>query len=441
MPFRTIPGRNAGYAMLAFDTEGRERTDPDGANGFLSARIADDLSGASITDVFILSHGWKGDVPAAIDQYDRWISAMDDCASDVARLTSLRQNFRAYRIGVHWPSLPWGDEELGAPSVASFSPMADLVDTYEARLGSRPGLREALERVVAAAAREPDARRLPADAEAAYHDIDTLLAEVGAIGEAGAPGDDREPFDPQTYFEAAREEASFGFGDLGGILAPLRQLSFWKMKQRARDVGEGGMHSFLGELQDAASGRDMRFHLMGHSFGAIVASAMVCGPRSQARRIEPVASMALIQGALSLWSYCDDIPVAPGNTGYFRRLITGRSVAGAIVTTRSVHDTAVGRYYPLGAGVARQVSFDPDELPRYGALGSFGARALVPEASDVGMLGVDGDYGFEAGHIYNLEASEFIRDGSGASGAHNDIDGPEVAHAVLQAASVSEAGR
>ena len=45
-----------------------------------------------------------------------------------------------------------------------------------------------------------------------------------------------------------------------------------------------------------------------------------------------------------------------------------------------------------------------------------------------------GEYDFAAGGVYNLEASEFISHGGGASGAHSDIDGPEVAHVIWAAA-------
>jgi len=50
------------------------------------------------------------------------------------------------------------------------------------------------------------------------------------------------------------------------------------------------------------------------------------------------------------------------------------------------------------------------------------------------MLPADADYNFAPGKIYNLEGSRFIANGSGTSGAHNDIAGPEVAHAIWQAA-------
>ncbi len=433
MSYRTVPGSRSRYALVAFGADGRERDDDADASGVLfSERVAADVASARPSDVFVFCHGWKGDVPAAEEQYGRWIAAMEGGAG-LADAGRRRPGFSPFWIGVHWPSQPWGDEELGSGD-ASFLP-SDPVDLYVARLGDRPGLREAVTAVFAAAARDPAADRLPPDAEAAYRRIDALLTEVGSEGEAAAPGDDREPFDAHAYFEVARgdAEADFGFGDLGGILGPLRQLSFWKMKERARTVGEGGMHAFLVSLLQAGEGAGTRVHLMGHSFGCIVVSAMLCGPAGTARPLG-VHSLALVQGALSHWSYCKDIPVAPGIPGYFSRLLDAGTVLGPIVTTRSVHDAALSRFYPLGAGVADEVSFGPGGYPRYGALGAFGAQALAPRASDLAMEAAGKTYPFEPGHVYNLEASMFIRKGEGASGAHNDIDGPEVAHMIWSAA-------
>jgi hypothetical protein len=83
---------------------------------------------------------------------------------------------------------------------------------------------------------------------------------------------------------------------------------------------------------------------MGHSFGCIVVSAMLAGPRG-AGLIRPVHSAALLQGAFSLWSYCSDIPVARGRPGYFHGVVNGGRVAGPIITSQSTFDVAVGRYY------------------------------------------------------------------------------------------------
>jgi pimeloyl-ACP methyl ester carboxylesterase len=382
--------------------------------------------------VFLMSHGWMGDMPAAIYQYDRWFGAQVARTADQERMAQRRPGFKPLRIGVHWPSKPWGDEEFVVAT--NYGLPEDLVELYVARLGDRHGLREAVTTVVHAAAEQPDAREVPPVAAAAYQEINAMLAELGENGEGAAPGSDREPFDPQACFAVAQEEASFGLCDrLGVILAPLRQLSFWKMKQRARLVGEAEMTEFLTALQEAVGSRDVRFHLMGHSFGCIVVSAMLCRKRAHPSHAKPVASLVLVQGALSLWSYCEKIPVVPGRSGYFCSLITEKMVTGPILTTRSTFDTANRRFYPLGTGFADQVDFEPGEFPRYGALGTYGAQGLMPGGNDRPMRPETEEYRFAAGGIYNLEASKFIVNGRGAAGAHNDIAGAEVAHAIWEA--------
>jgi pimeloyl-ACP methyl ester carboxylesterase len=434
MPYRSIPGGSSRYALVAFDQEGHESTkDPDGLAGCFSRRLISDFAQDTVTDVFLISHGWMGDMPAAIDEYDHWFGAQVASTADQERMARRRPGFKPLRIGVHWPSKPWGNEEFGG-AAAAYSLPDDMVELYVARLGDRRGLREAVTTVVRAAAEQPDAQQMPPAAAAAYRDINAMLAELGTDGEGAAPGSDREPFDPRAHFAVAQEEASFGLGDsLGVILAPLRQLSFWKMKQRACLVGETGMMELLAALQQAAGSRDVRFHLMGHSFGCIVVSAMLCGAPAHPSLAKPVASLALVQGALSLWSYCEKIPVVPGRSGYFRSLITDKKVTGPILTTRSFFDTANRCFYPLGAGIADQVEFGPAELPRYGALGTYGAQGLTRDGNDLPMRSATDDYRFAAGGIYNLQASEFIRNGGGAAGAHNDIAGPEVAHAIWEA--------
>src|SRR5207248_1125300 len=151
---------------------------------------------------------------------------------------------------------------------------------------------------------------------------------------------------------------------------------------------------------------------MGHSFGCIVVSAALAGPPGGASLPRPVGSLLLVQGALSLWSYCADIPARPGTAGYFHAILAEGRVAGPVVTTRSRHDRAVGWWYPLGARVARQVvfalggSFDVQTAwPTYGAVGAFGLRGPGLELSDGALLPADGGYDFRCGRIYNLDSS------------------------------------
>jgi hypothetical protein len=430
------------YYLIAFDGSGRERTDdPD---GLMSRRAAATVEQEPITDVFIFSHGWLGDLPSARGQYHRWIGAMAARADDIERMRQARPGFRPLLIGLHWPSLPWGDEALGGSAV-SFSPLeppveeppvAEQVDAYAARLVDTPAARAALTTILTAVRENPDPPELPPDVRDAYAALDRELA-LGAGGVAAPPGADREPFDAErAYRNAAGQAVSFGGLGWRMLLVPLQQASFWKMKDRARQFGESGGHALLSDLQRAAGARDVRFHLMGHSFGCIVASATVAGPGGRGALPRPVHSVALVQGALSHWSYCAEIPARPGQAGYFRALVDGR-VAGPIVTTQSVYDTAVGRFYPMAAGVRGQVSFDPNDLPTYGAVGTFGARGPGVDIVDLDMQQPDMAYAFAAGTVYNLEGSGFIREGGGPSGAHSDINGPGVAHAVWEAARAS----
>jgi hypothetical protein len=435
MPVEPVPGTNLTYYLIAFDASGRERTE--GAGERLSRRVVDLLTREPITDVFLMSHGWKGDVPAARDQYERWIGAMSWCDDDVARMRQARPGFRPLLIGLHWPSLPYGDESLsGSVSFATGGdPIEVLIDQAAEGIADTPAARAALRTVFNAAGEDVAPPTLPPEVRAAYRVLDREAA-LGDEGVAGAPGADREPFDPERFYQAALEDpVSFGIFGTGGILSLLQQLSFWKMKDRARRIGETGGFELLTDLQRAAPAeRNLRFHLMGHSFGCIVMSATLAGPGGRGTLVRPVDSVALVQGALSLWSYCSEIPMAQGRAGYFAAVVAGRKVAGPVITTQSEFDTAVGRLYPWAAGVARQVVFALGELPKYGAVGAFGIRGPGPDVVDLEMQPAGHAYEFAPGKVYNLQSSRYVREGGGLSGAHSDIAHPEVAHAVWQAA-------
>jgi hypothetical protein len=436
MPLESVPGSALGYYLIAFDAAGRERAEVDGE--FLSRRVVDLLAREPITDVFLMSHGWKGDMPAAREQYGNWIGAMARCAEDLARMRQARAGFRPLLVGLHWPSLPYGDESLGGGvsfDVASGDTIETLVAQAAEKTADTMATRAALRIIFTAAAEDVAPPILPHKVRAAYQVLDQET-EPRSDSAAASRDADREPFDPEQFYQAAQEDAvSFGGFGTSGILSVLQQISFWKMKDRARHFGETGGFGLLTALQVAAgAGRDVRFHLMGHSFGCIAMSATVAGPGGRGTLVRPIDSLALVQGALSLWSYCSALPVTPEKAGYFASIMADRKVAGPVITTQSEFDTAVGRLYPLAAGVARQVSFTPGDLPRYGGVGTFGLRGPGPEIADLEMQPANAPYAFSSGAVYNLESSRYIREGGGVSGAHSDICHAEVAHGVWQAA-------
>lgn len=446
MSIENVLGTSVQYYLVAFNAAGKER---DEAEGKMSQKILDVLFNEPITDVFLFTHGWLGDIGAARNQYNKWVKAMSKNLADIEQIQKARSEFRPLLIALHWPSLPWGNEELGNSSesfavqefaVQEVSPVEQLVEEYVKRIANTETAKQALRTIFLSAMENVAPDTLPPEVCEAY-EVLNREARLNAEGEGAAPGRDHESFDPESIFQDAENDpTSYGNLDWGSMLAPSRTLSFWKMKDRARQFGESGGFQLLSKLQQATS-NDVQFHLMGHSFGCIVVSATLAGPDGCGTLVRPVNSVALVQGALSLWSYCSDIPVAPGRAGYFRSVVADSKVTGCIITTQSENDTAVSKMYPLGAGLRQQVEFPAKadgsfELPKYGGLGTFGARGPGLEIVDMKMLPVNGSYQFEAGKIYNLDSTEFICDKTrgGLGGAHSDIAKPEVAHAIWQAA-------
>ena len=434
MPFRQLGGEAGVYALLAFDGSGAERgDDADGANGKLSVRILDQLSAdPAITDVFLMAHGWNGDIEDAIDQYDRWFGAMAARPADRDAMARRWPRFTPYRIGLHWPSKAWATRSSAERRRSPRSPTPS--PPIPSALAGGPASARKL-RWSSSRPRGVKAPQLPAEAARAYRSIDRLLVELGAEGEGAAPGSDRQPFDPETCSRRRAARRISGSAATCKDTAPLRALSFWKMKQRASAVGESGAHDFATQLQAAVAGREVRFHLMGHSFGCILVCATIMGPKAGAP-LAPVASAALVQGAMSLWSMCETIPTNPGLSGYFRNILADRKVLGATITTRSRFDTANGRFYPIGAGLAQEVAFKAGQLPRYGAVGRLACRSRVASRR----------YGdARCGQRLCLlrrwrlqsRSQRLHYQGNGLAGAHSDIAGPEVAHATWSAARSS----
>jgi hypothetical protein len=435
MPIRTVPNTDGqNYYLINFDSDGKERAADDG--GVLSQALLEKLKNQPVTDVFIMSHGWLGDIDDAKAQYDKWMANMWGCADDLVAMKQKRPSFRPLLIGMHWPSKPFGNEDAGG--AFAFETAETGEDVVGAAVGEQIALfnasdeiRPQLETIYKAyqALDTPDA--LPAEVRDAYLQINQKLG-IGA--------EDREAFDPEAIYqnslEADQEQddlANFGGGfSWGDLLAPLRVLSFWRMKDRARSFGESGANDLMRKMQQATAGRDVRFHLMGHSFGCIAVTAMLTGASEAAMAQGPAHSMLLAQGAVSLWAYCARIPQAQDKAGAFNRLIKNNRVKGAIVTTLSENDKAVGFFYPLAAGLKRQVDFAV-ELPKYGGIGAFGIQGLDEITEGMPMGKKDHQYDFQAGRIYNLESSDVIKQKALLIGAHSDIAHPEVAHAWWQA--------
>lgn len=433
MPKRDLPAVQASYYLLSVDEDALEVSDPQLPGGKTSDSVIEAVKASATTDVFIWSHGWKGDVPGAYEQYDKWVGAFWSLSADREAMRKARPDFKDLHVGFHWPSLAWGDEKpvSGDSFAAGAAGVQRMMSQYAQALGNTPAVRAALTQLFDELRVNAAAFALTPKMREAYIALNEALA-LGASGVPGAGASDREPFDPDKALLDAPDGVSFGSGGLDFLLSPLRQLTFWTMKKRAKQVGENYLHGFVSRLMTECPG--VRVHLMGHSFGCIVMSSALGGPGAATPLPRPASSCVLVQGAMSLWAFTPSIPFKDNVAGYFAKVLNDGKVAGPIAATISRHDYAVGKLYPWAAGIAGQVSFDIDEkdLPQFGAIGTFGicGSAAVKEP----MRAADESYGFKAGHIYNIEGSEYISKIDGASGAHSDISGPEVAHLIWQAA-------
>ncbi|QLE55329.1 hypothetical protein [Nostoc sp. TCL26-01] len=450
MPLETVIGTSLNYYLIAFDADGKER---DETGNLISQKLIDILSTEPITDVFFISHGWMGDVPAARNQYDRWIKAMADTQADIAKIQQVRPEFRPLLIGIHWPSKPWGDEKLTVSFDVTENSQENLIDSYAQNIADTEAAREAL-RTIFTAAVEYDAApdSLPPEVRQAY-EVLIKEASLTSEGEDIDTWSENEPLnlDPESIYQTSlaeqTENVSFGFGDnvksaWDSFLNLPRLLSFWKMKERARKLGGTSGHNLLNRLQRVAAD-NVRFHLIGHSFGCIFVSATVAGSQKNSPLIRPVNSLVLIQGALSLWSFCPIIPHRKNLAGYFHPIIAQGKVAGPIVTTQSDYDSAIKLGYKITGNLGLLGGQDIDfhvgsvpKLPDVGGVGIFGIQGAGLNIENDVMRPLEETYNFQPRKIYNLDSSEYIFDPNADifMGSHNAIDRPEVAHAVWSAA-------
>lgn len=447
MPIVQVPNTDLRYYLIAFDKDGVERSDDPA--GTMSELIVAELRRRPVSDVFILNHGWMGDLPDAESQYNAWFGTLFADRAGRALLEQRRGQLEPLLIGIHWPSKPFGDEQFagGAFSAGEVEDEAlpittedvpltvdDLTAAYADKFADPARADAALRTIFEHMRDEATPYELTPELRAAFVELNAATG-LGDGGEADArPGDDREPFDADTIYYAVSDEASFGqIG--GGLLQAVGLVSFWQMKGRAAAIGESGANDLLRSI--AAARPEARLHLVGHSFGCIVVSAMIASKPGAGAPI-PVHSATLVQGALSCWTYGAALPEAAGKAGYFHRVVRDGLVRGPLLAVHSRADHAVGRLYPAAAGVAGQHGFDTPEPKKYSALGAFGAQ--LAHAASLELPPLTAAYSFKPGKVYNLDGTAYIKKGNFFVGGHNDIYHLELSRAIWTAAAADAVG-
>jgi hypothetical protein len=218
MPIRQVPNTEYSYYLLIHDERGQERTEDDGS--LLSQKVLTELKTQPVTDVFVMSHGWRGDIPAAKSQYDAWMGNLMSATGDIADMKARRPGFRPLLMGLHWPSEPWGDEDASSfdATAGGADPVETLVNDYAKRLSDAPDIREELRTIVHAHATIDDPQSLPPEVKAAYLRLTDKLG-LGQADDGAAPWR-RSP--------RVRSRRCLPGSARGRGRGELRQFQFWR---------------------------------------------------------------------------------------------------------------------------------------------------------------------------------------------------------------------
>jgi hypothetical protein len=436
------------YWELTFDKDGT-LTSP------ASEDFLDQVQSQGITELFIFCHGWGNSVQGARNLFSSMFSLMEPQAASTTGLGA-----RGY-VGVFWPSLWFPDPppdaaasvaaavSAGRPGAASAALTGAEIATTLSESFPEQGqkatvaqLGQLIDQGLAGVETEPDA--VQEERLASFH---TQLSQL--IPPQQQPDEDNGAAaviatdDPKSAYAtlakamgtATVEGDAQGLGSLfgkvwAGAKDALRTSSYWEMKARAGTVGKHGVGPLLEKLHEKSPA--VRVHLIGHSFGARLASFAIAGTSSAAA--SPVCSLTLIQGAFShyAFSHKEDMPF--GTAGALNAFVD--RVHGPLVSTFSTGDWAVGKWYPRASFVSQQdAEADVDPMMQWGGFGAHGFQAVDPlEGSD--LLPAQQPYSFAAGHFYAINSSAVVADvkQSSFSGAHSDIEHPEVSWLVVSAA-------
>lgn len=426
------------------------------------ATLVKDLKGS---DLIVVAHGWNNDVAEATRLYDellgnieKLLAARESPQAPPALRALVGREFSVCRV--FWPSKKFAEEDLipggGAASATAANDKAldralERLAEDPARLGDDSTSPERLEAV--ARAKQLSSRLADPAAQVEFVEILRGIVDPGEASEddgtaAFFTADPIQLFEgmgeavtapgPDTAGGATRVGADVDAGDdaggaagvrdlLDGVKAAARRLAnlttYLQMKGRAGTVGTEGLAPVLRKVR---RDRNVRIHLVGHSFGGrlVTSAATALDPDT------PDVTLSLLQSAFSHNALSADF--GDGKPGAFRALVADRRASGPIIITHTKNDRAVGVAYPLASRLSRQNAAGiGDQNDPYGGMGRNGAQhTSEATGNDIDLAAVGHGYNFAPGKVYNLLADDFVSN-------HGDVRGVQIAYAILSAAAAA----
>ena len=400
------------------------------------------VGGNSVTDLFVMSHGWNNDMAEARKLYKDFFASVREILDANPNLGSSRE-FAV--LAVLWPSKKFADEEIIASGAAgAHSPVTDAVlrkqidrlkgvfdnpKSNSILLRAKKLVPQLDESTTAQKQFVDLLRSLPANKTGSGEDASDRFFKLGGneLFQRLAKPTLAAPPKPRATGGATALSGAGGSASIGrffsGVFSAARNLlnytTYYQMKERAGVVGGIGLSTVLHKIR--AQSQSLKIHLIGHSFGGRLVTAAALGQKGQP--ILKVASMTLLQAAFSHNGFAAKFE---GKPGFFRHVISDVRITGPVLITCTINDRAVGVAYPLASLIAGQnAAALGDANDPFGGLGRNGAQH-TPEANNGVLVAVGGSYSFVGGKLYNLVADTVIKD-------HSDICGPQVAYAFLKA--------
>ena len=332
----------------------------------------------SATDCFVFCHGWLYDEAEARREGERFFALLESA------LAPLDERVVPLRVTLHWPSRPFTNG-------ASDRKGGEFLDML---------------------ARVPET---------------VTWALLSQLCESEVPAGPEE----EAELEALKRSLRGSRAAAPSRWSPVEALSFWMMKRRAGQVGER-----FGSEHLARISRGIRTHVVGHSFGGVLASSAVLGGAE-------LESLTLLLAAFSAYGFARDVPGCE-RSGRYHPVVAERRVKGPITVLHSRHDQALSVLYPLATGGSLEERATAPgrggrvrEVVAASAIGFLGARGVgAPELS---LLDVQRT-GLARVPVVNVDGSRVVKAREPLVGAHRDIFHPEIATLVAMAAGLIAGG-
>ncbi|MBF4995899.1 hypothetical protein IRT45_01875 [Nocardia sp. BSTN01] len=407
----------------------------------------------AVTDLMVVSHGWNNDMSEARQLYSR-LAASLRTVLDSGAVAGLAD--RSIGIaGVLWPSKKFAETDLvpgGAAAAASpidggrllaqiedlrdlfpdaaaqqtLDAVSALVPTLQDKSSARTAFADHLRSLLDRAAADPEDASTDLFTQPGGIIMDRLAVPVSlapprqVTGGAAALG-------PAADARRGTVGGAAGLGSLlGGVMGAARNLlnftTYYEMKTRSGRIGEHGLAPVIAHAHKTRP--ELRVHLVGHSFGGRLVSATAKALPDE----DTLSTLTLLQAAFSHYGFAENW--TPGQSGFFRNVVSDKKVTGPVLITDTANDRAVGIAYAIASRIAGQVAAavgDADDI--YGGLGRNGAQK-TPEAISAQLLDTGGRYAWNARALHNLLADRFIT-------SHSDVTGLQVAYALLSALSTT----